>query len=254
MPEEIVLIGDKWARKIEKGFLQWIEDNEDKKPDEWGKFNLKPFIQGAFEEATGVAESQFSDMGIGMKFNLRSPLAENWIRLRAAQDIQYIDATSKKAIRQIILRGFEEGITHQKQAQLIRQYIGLDPRRATALENYEKALIESGASPQAIEKAVLKYRKKLIADRAEVIALTEGHMASNEGYRQANEEAVRRGIIDPNEYERYWMVTRDKRLCPLCEARAGDTAPIGGQFSKGGNGAPLHPRCRCTEGLRSRSS
>lgn len=254
MPDSTIAAGDRWADKIEADFKQWIDDNEEKDPSEWGIFDLTPHINGATLEGVELAGEQLGELGLGIKFDLRNPYTEAWIKQYAAQEIKYIDDSSKTAIRQIILRGQEEGITSQKQAQLIRQYIGLDPRRATALANYEAALLEAGASPSALANALVKYRQKLINDRAENIALTEGHTATEEGYRQANEEAVKRGVLDPEEWERYWMVTRDKHTCDICNGLSGDTAELPrGSFQKGGRGPPRHNRCRCTEGLRRKS-
>ena len=251
MPPAVVDAGDKWAAKIEAGFKAWVKDNEDKKPAEWGVFDLTPYIRGGVLDGLGVAANGLEEYGLGVKFDLRNPLTEAWIKKYSAQEIKYIDDSSKKAIRDIILRGQEEGLTSQEQARLIRQHIGLDPRRSKALLNYAEQLREAGATGQVLEKALAKYRQRLINDRAEVIALTEGHTAANEGYRQGNVEAVRRGVLDPREWTRYWMITRDKHICTICEGLSGAEAILpDGHFEGDGRGPPKHQRCRCTEGLR----
>lgn len=251
MPDSVVVAGDKWAKKIEAGFKDWVESLGDKKPKDWGVFNLEPYIRGAVLDGLGIAADQIGQMGIGIAFNLRNPLTEAWIKQYSAQEIKYISDSSKDAIKQIILRGQEEGITSQEQARMIREHIGLDTRRSTALANYEEQLQKAGFGPAEVAKQVGKYRQKLINDRAEVIALTEGHTAANEGYRQGNAEAVKRGVLDPNEWERYWMVTHDKRTCHICNGLSGNAASLpDGTFEGDGRGPPKHPRCRCTEGLR----
>lgn len=90
------------------------------------------------------------------------------------------------------------------------------------------------------------------ADRAELIAQTETMAASNGGVQEAWSQAVDAGLLTGNE-ERVWIVTPDETLCPICEALDGQTAPIDGEFESDGetyDGAPAHPRCRCTEGLQ----
>ncbi|MCZ7406286.1 MAG: phage minor head protein, partial [Candidatus Methanoperedens sp.] len=184
-----------------------------------------------------------------LSLNLRSPEAEAWIEKYAASEIKYIDATSKQAIKQIILKSFQEGITSKEQAKLIKPYIGLTPRQATALENYTARLVEQDISSAMIDKLTETYSNKLLDQRAWNIAITEGHTASNEGFRAQNADAVERGILVPEKYERAWLVTDDDRLCDDCadleDARA--DLPDGTFEGGGGNGPPLHNLCRCTE-------
>jgi len=255
MTKETVALGDKWARKIRQGFIDWREENKDLPLSKWKPFNLKPFIDGALTDSTKATEKHINkQLGLGFSFNLRSPEAEAWIEAHAAEAIQNIDNASKLAIQRIILKGFAEGITSQKQAQMIREHIGLNPRQSMALENFRKGLESSGSSQIAVDKAVARYGRKLLNDRATTIALTEGHLAANEGHRKATAEATKRGILDPDKYERYWMVTRDKRLCTRCQGLGGARADLpDGNFEGDGRGPPLHVRCRCTEGIRAYS-
>lgn len=71
------------------------------------------------------------------------------------------------------------------------EFIGSDGQARALLHPQASIYRPAGAKMQA-EMAKLEME---LADRAEVIALTEGHMAANKGYRHGNEEAVNRGII-----------------------------------------------------------
>ena len=73
--------------------------------------------------------------------------------------------------------------------------------------------------------------------------------AANEGYRAANRDAVKRGILDPDEWEREWLGTPDGRICSICAGLVGARADLpSGDFDRGGGrGPPRHPRCRCCE-------
>lgn len=83
--------------------------------------------------------------------------------------------------------------------------------------------------------------------RAEVIARTESMMAANEGQREAWRQAVDNGWLDEST-RRQWIASSD--ACPECDALDGEEADLGGNYpNDGGEGPPLHPNCRCTEGI-----
>ena len=250
MTEATVRIGDAWARRISLAFQHWASQEQPERTFSIKPFDPTPYIELAFYEAGEAQIAQIGKLiGIGVKFDLRSPEAEAWIRNFGAQEIRYIDAATQKTIRQITLRAFQEGLTARERSKLIKQYIGLLPQHAVAVANYRQAL--EGIDSALADRLEEKYRQKLLKWRADTIALSEAHAAANQGYREANAGAVRRGILSPVEWERYWMVTRDKRTCPTCESLSGDRADLpGGAFERGGRGPPKHPRCRCTEGLR----
>lgn len=87
------------------------------------------------------------------------------------------------------------------------------------------------------------------ANRAELIARTEIMTAANEGQRQSWDQAVDAGLLSGTE-RREWIAT--ETACPLCLALNGSTAKLGESYpAGGGDGPPLHPRCRCTEGIHS---
>jgi hypothetical protein len=248
MSEATVAIGDKWAKAISRAFQSWAIS----KAAVRGQFDPTELISGAFYES---GEAQLEDLGellsVRPSFNMRSPEAEAWIEKYTGEQIKYLNAAKKATIRQIVLRGFQEGLTTDEQSRMIRQHIGLLPKHVIAVKNYRASLKD--LDPTIADKLEAKYAKKLLKYRADTIALSEGHAAANEGYRAANAGAVQRGILNPDKWEQYWMITRDKRLCPKCEALSGARADLpDGDFKGDGRGPPLHARCRCTIGLRRR--
>lgn len=83
--------------------------------------------------------------------------------------------------------------------------------------------------------------------RADLIARTEIMSAANEGQRQAWDQAVDEGLLSETA-QRVWIATED--ACPECDALDGETAPLDDDYpGEGGDGPPLHPNCRCTEGI-----
>jgi hypothetical protein len=246
-------IGDKWAKTIAEAFLKWEREVKvsGRKNIPSIKFDPTPFIEAAFYEG---GEAQLEEigklLGVGVKFDLRNPEAEAWITEYGAAEVKYIDETARATIRQIVLRGQTEGLTPVAQAKLIEDHIGLHPRQLNALQSFEEGLVD--LEETAKNKAVAKYRKRLLRQRALTISLTEGHKAANEGHRAANRDAVKRGVLDPEEWERAWLGTHDGRMCSICEGLVGARADLpDGQFDRGGGGGPpKHIRCRCCEILR----
>lgn len=85
-------------------------------------------------------------------------------------------------------------------------------------------------------------------DRADMIARTELMRASNEGQRQAWSQAVDDGLLTGDE-RKTWIAT-EVGACDECDALDGETTDLDGEYpGEGGEGPPLHPRCRCTEGI-----
>jgi hypothetical protein len=246
MIPETVRTGDKWTIPLADSFVVWSKTAKKIYP-KWEKFNPTKFIKGSFSESY-----DHQAVKIGLSLNLRSPEAEAWAEKYAAKEIQYIDTASRATINQIVVKGLQEGITPQEQARLIRPYIGLTPMQATQLEAFGNAL---GIEDESLVwKMIEKRGQQMINFRADTIALSEAHMASNEGWRNATADAFDRGILPADEYERYWMTTDDDRTCDYCLEMDDKPAMIpNGTYSTAfgaKNGPPLHPRCRCCEGVR----
>ncbi len=83
-------------------------------------------------------------------------------------------------------------------------------------------------------------------ERADLIARTETMIAASEGQREGWRQAVEAGEL-PDDMQRVWIVTPG--CCDLCDELDGERADIDGEYPGGVSGPPLHPNCRCTEGL-----
>jgi hypothetical protein len=144
-----------------------------------------------------------------MRFDVSDPRAVQWAKDHAAELAVGISDTTRERIANAIARA-EAGE-------------GLD-------EVYNEVLAAVGDEA-----------------RAEVIARTEIMTASNEGQRQGWEQAADKGLLDPDS-RRVWIATEG--ACPLCDALDGKEADLDGEYpDDGGEGPPLHPNCRCTEGI-----
>ena len=195
--------------------------------------------------------------GPGM-FQLDNPEAVAWARRHAGELVQGISERSKEAIREIVSRLMAGDISAADAAERIRSVIGLAPRDAVALDNFRQGLLQRVAqNTMALDYAMLQvdqYRRRLLADRATLIARTETITAANQGQQQLWRQAVDRGFLDPARVKRRWIVTPDERLCYIC-AGIPDNGPVGLHDPfQGGDGnlydvPPAHPACRCTMAL-----
>ena len=178
-------------------------------------------------------------------FTMPNPAAEAWVLSWSANEIREITDQDMEMVRSIIANGMHQKLTYKKIAENLRQVIGLTGRQSQAVVNYRKALEDSGKKSELIDILVERYSNRMRKYRAETIALTESHTAVEEAWSDSVTAAVRQGVISPTEYELYWLVASDERLCPQCMALAGATSPPDVQLFKGHGIPPLHPRCRC---------
>lgn len=243
-------VGLKWAKRISTAFQDWAAQEKKSRTIKIKPFDPEPQLKLAFYDAgAGQLEEVGKLIGEGVKFDLRSPEAEKWISDYAADQIKYIDATNRQAIRQIKLRAQQEGLSLGEQANEIKQNIGLLPQHVVAVENYEKSLLDSGMDSDIADSMADKYAAKLLRYRANMIGRTEGMDAVNNGRRMSNEDAVDRGIIDPDEIQQEWVVSGLDNMCEHCKAMNGQQVPVGEPFETDEGEEidcpPLHPHCTC---------
>ena len=190
--------------------------------------------------------------GSSLSFELTDPNALKWLQQYGADEIKYISDSQCTAIKNIITQGYQNGTTYQQQAREIRECIGLDPRRAETLRKYSDNLFSKGKTEEEVWRLMEKKGMALLNQRAKVIAIQEATVAGARGYYETTADAVRRGILDPYQYEGYRIVTGDERLCAVCGGLAGEARrlPDGTYNSSGSNTPKLHTICRCVEGIR----
>jgi len=241
----IQAIGDEYAVKISEAFQKWAEEAQAAYP-QIVPFDPTPIILAAMLAA---GEAQTAELAalleVKIEYDLISPEAIAWAKKYGADQVKYVHAGTKAAIRQITLSGLRDGLSPQAQRKAIKQLVGLLPQHVIAVQNYRDQLFKSGMDEASVDRLAAKKIKKLLNWRASNIGLTESHTSANEGMRRANEDAVKRGVLDPKEYEQEWVVSGLKNVCEKCLAMSGKRAPIGGTFSNGSRGPPIHPSDHC---------
>jgi hypothetical protein len=212
-----------------------------------------------------------------VSFDRTNPRAVAYARDHAAALLVGIDDASREAVNAVIRRCFDEHVTPAAAARLIRASVGLTRQQADALLNlYQKirtspgALVyagdvpirvpEDGMDEELLQQRVDEYSDRLLNDRAETIARTEVLAASNAGQQELWLQAVDEGLLTGDEL-REWIWTelemKDGKFCERCEAMDGQAVGLNEPFvSPEGDevmNPPLHPRCRCGQGVSDRT-
>lgn len=198
----------------DKGSTSWVvfDPRQIKSIKNKGKFDKdNPLITA--EALRVLKKEKASKKQVGrFEINLEDPnsRAAVWAREHVGWLIDDITQTTRERIQEAVARAQEEGDLRQQ---------------------YQDVLDAVGDE-----------------ERAELIARTESMTAVNAGTREAWHQAVDDGLLPPTA-RRQWIATLDEGVCPLCEALDGRETDMEGEYEPGVEGPPLHPRCRCTEGV-----
>lgn len=221
--------------------------------------HLKPAAQTilqAFEKSGVVSAGQLGDLlDVGFTFDLSNPAAEQWMRQSGAAFVTDLSDAARRMIREVIASGLQNGLTADEMARIIRLGIGLTDRQQNAVIAYRNDLIAAGRSAEAVERLTARYAQQLVNYRARLIARHETILASNQGQRQAWDQAKQRGLIQPERTRKVWDTAEDERTCPRCEPMDGQEVAFEGEPFVTGDGdtvdaPPAHVSCRCAVGLK----
>jgi hypothetical protein len=210
-------------------------------------------------ELSRVAEESFSattKVQIGTLIGVASTRdIQEWTRQRIGEWITQIGQTERDAIRQVIIEGMRKGMGAEVIARDVRQFIGLTKPQADTIARLRTTMEQAGIPGRKIEDALAKRARKMIRERATVVARNETIIASKAGNHLAWMEAAHRGEIDLNTARRFWVIT-PLDACSKC-------LPIPGMNPKGRRldepfmtprgalmSAHVHVQCRCVETVR----
>ncbi len=188
----------------------------------------------------------------------------------------------RAATQAAIANGIRNGDNPRKQALAFKNSIGLTAAGQRAVDNYERAL--RGASSSALGNAlrnkgddlavaraaatgealsddritrmVDRYRNRMIAHRATVIARTEALRSVNEGMDAMFEQAFLNGTLDREDTIQRWNTAADERVRGTHRTMHGQKRLIGEPFVSGAGNLLMRPgdarapaseviQCRC---------
>lgn len=231
--------------------------------------------------ASGKEGAQvLTSRGYAMQFNAAHPAVAAAARRQAAALVKDTPAQTRQVIAEIIAMGQEYGLTVDQQARAIREVITLPPNWASApvrlaedirrgrmgrinsryLSAVDQQKIRSRIQNDTVTESFVEemqatYAKRLENLRAQTIARQETQTAVHEALMESWRQGERDGVLPPT-MRKFWLVTADERLCPICRAIP-RLNPKGRKLDEpfatpqGPRMYPpmAHVKCRCAMGL-----
>jgi SPP1 gp7 family putative phage head morphogenesis protein len=211
-------------------------------------------ILGVLEDDLPVDEVVLTKQDVVARFDLVNPQAVQVAARQAAEAVQQVTASTRKAIREIIRRGQLGLLTVAQQAAKIRDLIGLTERQTASVLNFEAAQIKAGITGAELERRVARKFDQVLKRRAMTISRSETIRAANLGQQNLWRQAADQGLIDRDTAQKRWITTADDRTCPICRPMDGQLRPLEEPFVSPFNGAStltpiIHASCRCSMAL-----
>ncbi len=171
---------------------------------------------------------------------------------QVAELVTGISSQTRDVIREAVDAMFTQGISAEEAVARIKGRLGLTGQMVQRLDTFEKRLKEKGVTGATLAARLERFSRRLVRERAFMIAETEGVRAVSEGQASLWDEAVRVGVLD-RDVERFWITTEDNRVCHICRPMNGQRRRLREAFATGEGGQvqhpPAHPRCRCALGI-----
>lgn len=198
---------------------------------------LKAFNLGLDHQMAGDA---ISAAGITPELYVPDEDAQEY----AARVAMNYSRTSQEGMEELINRGVERGMDRDRLAVVAQRALGVDRRRAQAVDRFESALDGPSSQRQARAGA---YAAKQVSDRSKLFAETETMTAANLAQQQLWNAAIRQGHLPPDT-KKVWITALDERVCPICKPMDNKRALLTTMFTTSAGVVlvpPVHPRCRC---------
>ena len=227
---------------------------------------LTPAIQETLDRAAEAMVSRTETLltppvpggpGVSVAWDVANPRTLAWIEQHVGAQVQGINTATQRGIQTAVRQSFLEGRGPQTAARDIRQMVGLTTQQTEVLAAYRHRLEQAGTAAARTNALVERKAQQALRRRAATIARHESIAAASAGQHQLWEEAEQQGLWDDDRIRRFWIVTLDDRLCPICrpipslnpEGRRLHepfVIPNGSRLS-----APAHVICRCAVTARS---
>ena len=211
---------------------------------------LEPGERSAVDELTeALREGSAAGMrqmprqaALAASLDLTNPEAVRYLREHVPALVTNVSDEAREAVRQAVLRGFEEGRPPLAIAREVKESVGLTRPQQRFVANFRRQLetgnMGAGTAPwdrrlsaterqQArsifavggeesarVNALVDRYAESLLNRRSQDIARTEIHRAFVEGQTELWRQAEDQGLMDRRTVRRVWIVTPDDRLRP----------------------------------------
>lgn len=160
----------------------------------------------------------------------------------------------RQDIHRQVAEGHKLGRTPRAVALSIKSQVGLRQTQRDALVRFQKNLeTKTKLGPAAIAKRVAAKERRMINDRANMIAITETRVAAAAAETVVWQKQAQDGLLPPATL-RVWSAEPDA-CAKICAPMHGKTAPIDGTWTLPGGRevayvSESHPNCRCVQYLQ----
>lgn len=192
-----------------------------------------------------------------LRFDTSNPALARYLRKRTGSLIMDINVGTQRSIQRVIHHAYDVSQTSADLVpkiveRLVLDPIGLDPRRAQALqkfsESYRPGGLRYGTGAENERISTDRMKDRLFEARAMTIARTEMRYATNHGQLEIWKDAANRGFVDRQTAKKVWIV--DGAPCDICEPMDGVAVGIDDQWVlPDGSMAEIptdsHPNCMC---------
>ncbi len=183
------------------------------------------------------------DHRLHVSLNIRDPNFAKAVADHEARLVREVTAETRRAIANMIDRGYRNGSHIDLVASEIRQSVGLTSRQAQAVMNFADGLTARGVAPDKVGERAIRYARQVRARRAQTIARTETARAAVLGRLQSYDQAAAHGLFDTAIAQLEWSAVQDDPT-EICGQLDGQRVPLGETFD--GLLPPAHPNCRCS--------
>lgn len=234
-----------------------------------GLLSVRQRIRGAVERGFRYAVPNLPGAGqidgaIAIAFDYLNPKIITAVRGLDSKVMTTLKTDIRETVRAFVENGLRDGVNPRVIGRQIRDMIGLSPNQLQQVDNYRDALNGvNGRSvtdytlrdlrlkpttPEQIDRAVAIYRKRRIAQNAEVNARTAALDAMKLGQRLSWQDAIDKGIVDGDRLKHQWIGVLDDRERPSHVAMEKEIQPFALPYSNG----ELVPgestyNCRCID-------
>lgn len=222
-----------------------------------------------------------------ISFDTVNERAVRLLRNKRSAMIREISEDTRRAIFGALGDASARGLNPRAQAREFRDTLGLTARQQQAVSNFRDALqrgsrvalsrqlrdrrfdrtietaIREGRqlSAEQIDRMVDRYRDRMVAHRARVIARTEALRAVHEGSEEMYQQAFDEGDLIPENVQQVWLTARDARVRDTHSTMNGQVRPVGVPFTSGAGNQLRFPgdidapgsetiQCRCAVARR----
>jgi hypothetical protein len=174
---------------------------------------IQALVEAAIQSG---ARAAIADLKADISFNLANPRAVAFLEQYGAERVAMINQTTREAIRQMVARGVDLGLSYDQVAEEI----------SSRFREF------AGGKPQLH-----------IDSRAHLVAVQEAGEAYEEGNVIVGRDLQAAGI----QMEKRWLTVRDERVSELCRTNAAaGWIPLEQSFPSGHDRPLGHVACRCT--------